>query len=108
MLSGKARLNHLHNKVAIPTPQNGRMSPRATSENVASLYDGFYVKKIAFTVNKDYDKEEREAQWAASQSTLHGLQPPERKKKHLKRIVTVNSLRLLNRLNAELRWPVEN
>ncbi|KAB2629513.1 plasma membrane ATPase 4 [Pyrus ussuriensis x Pyrus communis] len=26
---------------------------------------------------KDYGKEEREAQWAAAQRTLHGLQPPE-------------------------------
>ncbi|KAB2604553.1 plasma membrane ATPase 4 [Pyrus ussuriensis x Pyrus communis] len=27
--------------------------------------------------NKIYGKEEREAQWAAAQRTLHGLQPPE-------------------------------
>ncbi|CAN6721982.1 unnamed protein product [Malus baccata var. baccata] len=31
----------------------------------------------AFTTKKDYGKEEREAQWAAAQRTLHGLQPPE-------------------------------
>nr|AAB41898.1 H+-transporting ATPase [Mesembryanthemum crystallinum] len=33
--------------------------------------------KTAFTTKKDYGKEEREAQWAAAQRTMHGLQPPE-------------------------------
>ncbi|KAF1871699.1 hypothetical protein Lal_00020493 [Lupinus albus] len=33
--------------------------------------------KTAFTTKKDYGKEEREAQWATAQRTLHGLQPPE-------------------------------
>ncbi|CDP04837.1 unnamed protein product [Coffea canephora] len=33
--------------------------------------------KIAFTTKKDYGKEEREAQWAVAQRTLHGLQPPD-------------------------------
>ncbi|KAI4381121.1 hypothetical protein MLD38_007229 [Melastoma candidum] len=33
--------------------------------------------KTAFTMKKDYGKEEREAQWALAQRTLHGLQPPE-------------------------------
>ncbi|KAL1085110.1 hypothetical protein V6Z11_D08G028000 [Gossypium hirsutum] len=33
--------------------------------------------KTAFTTKKDYGKEEREAQWALAQRTLHGLQPPE-------------------------------
>nr|BAA37150.1 p-type H+-ATPase [Vicia faba] len=33
--------------------------------------------KTAFTTKKDYGKEEREAQWAHAQRTLHGLQPPE-------------------------------
>lgn len=37
----------------------------------------FYVKQTAFTTKKDYGKEEREAQWALAQRTLHGLQPPE-------------------------------
>ncbi|XP_019196670.1 PREDICTED: plasma membrane ATPase 4-like isoform X2 [Ipomoea nil] len=32
--------------------------------------------KTAFTSKKDYGKEEREAQWASAQRTLHGLQPP--------------------------------
>ncbi|CAI0555870.1 unnamed protein product [Linum tenue] len=32
--------------------------------------------KTAFTTKKDYGKEEREAQWALAQRTLHGLQPP--------------------------------
>ncbi|KAG6502101.1 plasma membrane ATPase-like isoform X1 [Zingiber officinale] len=31
--------------------------------------------KTAFTSKKDYGREEREAQWAAAQRTLHGLQP---------------------------------
>lgn len=33
--------------------------------------------KTAFTTKSNYGKEEREAQWAAAQRTLHGLQPPE-------------------------------
>ncbi|CAN1311687.1 Plasma membrane ATPase 4 [Linum perenne] len=35
--------------------------------------------KTAFTTKKDYGKEEREAQWALAQRTLHGLQPPQEK-----------------------------
>jgi len=38
-----------------------------------SLFDS----KTAFTTKKDYGKEEREAQWALAQRTLHGLQPPQ-------------------------------
>ncbi|XP_039032847.1 plasma membrane ATPase 4-like [Hibiscus syriacus] len=33
--------------------------------------------KSAFTTKKNYGKEEREAQWALAQRTLHRLQPPE-------------------------------
>jgi H+-transporting ATPase len=33
--------------------------------------------KTAFTTKKDYGKEEREAQWAVAQRTLHGLQAPQ-------------------------------
>ncbi|XP_043720184.1 plasma membrane ATPase-like isoform X2 [Telopea speciosissima] len=33
--------------------------------------------KTAFTNKKDFGKEEREAQWAVAQRTLHGLQTPE-------------------------------
>ncbi|XP_038699506.1 plasma membrane ATPase 4-like [Tripterygium wilfordii] len=33
--------------------------------------------KTAFTTKKDFGKEEREAQWALAQRTLHGLQPQE-------------------------------
>ncbi|XP_027341402.1 ATPase 9, plasma membrane-type isoform X3 [Abrus precatorius] len=33
--------------------------------------------RIAFTSKTDYGKGEREAQWAAAQRTLHGLNPPE-------------------------------
>ena len=35
------------------------------------------VVQTAFTTKKDYGRGEREAQWAAAQRTLHGLQPPE-------------------------------
>lgn len=37
----------------------------------------YITLQTAFTTKKDYGKEEREAQWAAAQRTLHGLQPPE-------------------------------
>ncbi|KAK3437370.1 hypothetical protein EUGRSUZ_C02035 [Eucalyptus grandis] len=36
-----------------------------------------FITQTAFTSKKDYGKEEREAQWATAQKTLHGLQPPE-------------------------------
>ncbi|KAK9207719.1 hypothetical protein WN944_000065 [Citrus x changshan-huyou] len=39
-------------------------------------WDTLLENKTAFTTKKDYGKEEREAQWAAAQRTLHGLQPP--------------------------------
>lgn len=35
------------------------------------------LKQTAFTTKKDYGREEREAQWALAQRTLHGLQAPE-------------------------------
>lgn len=37
----------------------------------------FFLLKTAFTTKKDYGREEREAQWALAQRTLHGLKPPE-------------------------------
>uniref|UniRef100_A0A2N9IAI7 Plasma membrane ATPase n=1 Tax=Fagus sylvatica TaxID=28930 RepID=A0A2N9IAI7_FAGSY len=40
-------------------------------------WDNLLQNKTAFTTKKDYGREEREAQWAAAQRTLHGLQPPE-------------------------------
>ncbi|XP_072991885.1 plasma membrane ATPase 4-like isoform X2 [Typha latifolia] len=40
-------------------------------------WDNLLQNKTAFTSKKDYGKGEREAQWAAAQRTLHGLQPPE-------------------------------
>ncbi|XP_010928676.1 plasma membrane ATPase [Elaeis guineensis] len=40
-------------------------------------WDNLLEKKTAFTSKKDYGREEREAQWATAQRTLHGLQPPE-------------------------------
>lgn len=36
-----------------------------------------YIMQTAFTTKKDYGRGEREAQWAAAQRTLHGLNPPE-------------------------------
>ncbi|KAF2301468.1 hypothetical protein P3X46_001183 [Hevea brasiliensis] len=40
-------------------------------------WDNLVQNKTAFTTKKDYGRGEREAQWAAAQRTLHGLQPPE-------------------------------
>ncbi|GLU01169.1 hypothetical protein SLE2022_184910 [Rubroshorea leprosula] len=40
-------------------------------------WDTLLQNKTAFTTKKNYGKEEREAQWATAQRTLHGLQPPE-------------------------------
>ncbi|XP_073011165.1 plasma membrane ATPase isoform X1 [Typha latifolia] len=40
-------------------------------------WDNLLQNKTAFTTKKDYGREEREAQWALAQRTLHGLQPPE-------------------------------
>eukprot|EP01018_Ginkgo_biloba_P039658 Gb_36099 [translate_table: standard] len=40
-------------------------------------WDNLLESKTAFTTKKDYGKEQREAQWAHAQRTLHGLHPPE-------------------------------
>nr|BAD16685.1 plasma membrane H+-ATPase [Daucus carota] len=40
-------------------------------------WNNMIEQRVAFTTKKDYGKEEREAQWAHVQRTLHGLQPPE-------------------------------
>ncbi|KAL3613842.1 Plasma membrane ATPase 4 [Castilleja foliolosa] len=40
-------------------------------------WDNLLENKTAFTTKSNYGKEEREAQWAAAQRTLHGLHPPE-------------------------------
>jgi H+-transporting ATPase len=40
-------------------------------------WNNLLENKTAFTTKKDYGKEEREAQWAHAQRTLHGLQPAE-------------------------------
>ncbi|XP_073296557.1 plasma membrane ATPase 4-like [Primulina huaijiensis] len=42
-----------------------------------NAWKNLYENKTAFTTKKDYGKEEREAQWALAQRTLHGLQPQE-------------------------------
>ncbi|XP_022714751.1 plasma membrane ATPase-like isoform X2 [Durio zibethinus] len=39
-------------------------------------WDNLLQNKTAFTTKKDYGREEREAQWATAQRTLHGLQVP--------------------------------
>ncbi|GAU28185.1 hypothetical protein TSUD_313440, partial [Trifolium subterraneum] len=42
------------------------------------LLGAFMIAQLtAFTTKKDYGKEEREAQWATAQRTLHGLQSPD-------------------------------
>ncbi|KAL4335966.1 hypothetical protein GQ457_07G038250 [Hibiscus cannabinus] len=40
-------------------------------------WDNLLQNKTAFTTKKEYGKEEREAQWATNQRTLHGLSTPE-------------------------------
>eukprot|EP00250_Pteridium_aquilinum_P020804 c24955_g1_i1 orf=311-3190(-) len=40
-------------------------------------WDLLLERRVAFTRQKDYGKEAREAQWAHAQRTLHGLHPPE-------------------------------
>ncbi|XP_028082417.1 ATPase 5, plasma membrane-type-like [Camellia sinensis] len=40
-------------------------------------WDTLLENKTAFTTKTNYGKEEREAQWATAQRTLHGLQPLE-------------------------------
>ncbi|CAL9043762.1 unnamed protein product [Musa banksii] len=40
-------------------------------------WDNLLQNKTAFTTKKDYGREEREAQWALAQRTLHGLQVPD-------------------------------
>ncbi|KAJ7951965.1 Plasma membrane ATPase [Quillaja saponaria] len=40
-------------------------------------WNNILQNKTAFTTKKDYGRGEREAQWAAAQRTLHGLNPPE-------------------------------
>jgi H+-transporting ATPase len=42
-------------------------------------WDNLINRKTAFTTQKDFGKEAREAQWAHAQRTLHGLHPPESK-----------------------------
>ncbi|KAG6608201.1 Plasma membrane ATPase 4, partial [Cucurbita argyrosperma subsp. sororia] len=40
-------------------------------------WNNLLQNKTAFTTKKDYGKEEREAQWATTQRTIHGLQLPQ-------------------------------
>ncbi|KAJ8634590.1 hypothetical protein MRB53_008857 [Persea americana] len=40
-------------------------------------WDTLIERRTAFSNKKDYGREEREAQWALAQRTLHGLHPPE-------------------------------
>ncbi|GAU27850.1 hypothetical protein TSUD_114300 [Trifolium subterraneum] len=49
---------------------------RSIRENHEELTAAVYLQ-TAFTSKKDYGRGEREAQWAAAQRTLHGLNPPE-------------------------------
>ncbi|OAY85631.1 Plasma membrane ATPase [Ananas comosus] len=76
ILSGRAWDNLLQNKVF-----NSSEILLGLRFYVAScfLIDFIFVVLLqtAFTTKKDYGREEREAQWALAQRTLHGLQPPE-------------------------------
>lgn len=76
ILSGRAWDNLLQNKVF-----NSSEILLGLHFYVAScfLIDFIFVVLLqtAFTTKKDYGREEREAQWALAQRTLHGLQPPE-------------------------------
>ncbi|CAK9329854.1 unnamed protein product [Citrullus colocynthis] len=60
--------------------------------------------KTAFTTKKDYGREEREAQWAAIQRTLHGLHPaPERTSLFLEK----NSYRELSEIAEQAKRRAE-
>lgn len=60
--------------------------------------------QTAFTTKKDYGKEEREAQWAATQRTLHGLQPaPEKTSLFLEK----NSYRELSEIAEQAKRRAE-
>ena len=78
-LSGKAWNNLLQNKVidfSFITRNVGRFGQIFFT----SLWPFLLLHNVvqtAFTTKKDYGRGEREAQWAAAQRTLHGLQPPE-------------------------------
>ncbi|XP_047308514.1 plasma membrane ATPase 4-like [Impatiens glandulifera] len=78
--------------------------------------------KTAFTTKKDYGREEREAQWAHAQRTLHGLQPPETSTifnekssyrelseiaEHAKRRAEIARLRELNTLKGHVESVVK-
>lgn len=63
-----------------------------------------FQNQTAFTTKKDYGREEREAQWAATQRTLHGLQPaPERASLFLEK----NSYRELSEIAEQAKRRAE-
>lgn len=76
ILSGKAWDNLLQNKVLILFTLE-IFNPISYVCLFHSLSLILFNIQTAFTTKKDYGKEEREAQWATAQRTLHGLQPPE-------------------------------
>ncbi|XP_014515680.1 plasma membrane ATPase 4 [Vigna radiata var. radiata] len=59
--------------------------------------------RTAFTSKKDYGKEEREAQWAIAQRTLHGLNPPENERTFSER----NNYRELSEIAEQARKRAE-
>ena len=70
----------------------------------------FINKQTAFTSKKDFGKEEREAQWAHAQRTLHGLNQPEEVSSNI--LNEKNNYRELSEIaeqamkRAEIaRWP---
>ncbi|KAJ6956813.1 hypothetical protein NC653_038886 [Populus alba x Populus x berolinensis] len=66
--------------------------------------DNFLENKTAFTTKKDYGKEEREAQWATAQRTLHGLQPAQTNTICPTRVVTGSFPRSQSKPSVGLRW----
>ncbi|WVZ23150.1 hypothetical protein V8G54_001694 [Vigna mungo] len=59
--------------------------------------------RTAFSSKKDYGKEEREAQWAIAQRTLHGLNPPENERTFSER----NNYRELSEIAEQARKRAE-
>ncbi|KAF5182702.1 Plasma membrane atpase, partial [Thalictrum thalictroides] len=57
----------------------------------------------AFTTKKDYGKEEREAQWALAQRTLHGLQHAQTNNLFPEKSSYRELSKLLSRLRGEPR-----
>ncbi|RRT61708.1 hypothetical protein BHE74_00042282 [Ensete ventricosum] len=63
-----------------PSPEQGKQTFIRQIPLLSWTADLTVIKtatQTAFTTKKDYGREEREAQWALAQRTLHGLQVPD-------------------------------